>query len=95
MGKAEIESWISHAANGSDSPDSDSDAGTSSGGLEWRREYVLTDWPLALEVATTRLLSSSTKARIEFLTHELLVLAKHGGEPRNYHSHRDVTDPDS
>ena len=29
--------------------------------------------------AQTRLFTSSTKARIQFLTEELLVLAKHGG----------------
>ncbi|KAH9944598.1 armadillo-type protein [Amylocystis lapponica] len=71
MGKPEIESWIA-------STSTDENLAEGSGGPEWRRELVLNDWPRALEVARSRLLTSSTKIRIQFLRDELFVLAKHG-----------------
>lgn len=84
MGKAEIESWISSSASSDPAVDS-SGPGSSSGSSEWCREYVLTDWSRAQQIASTRLLSSSTKARIQFLVNELLVFAKHGGESKYAH----------
>ncbi|CCM02945.1 uncharacterized protein FIBRA_05060 [Fibroporia radiculosa] len=75
MGKSEIQSWI---ASTSTAADDDTEYGESSPSrLEWRRSDVLADWSRALEVARSRLLTSSTKKRLEFLSEELLVLAKH------------------
>ncbi|TFY63660.1 hypothetical protein EVJ58_g3122 [Rhodofomes roseus] len=75
MGKSDIQSWLAATSDAAGDVDLNGDA--SSGG-QWRRDYVVTDWPKALEVARTRLLTSSTKARTQFLKEELLVLAKHG-----------------
>ncbi|GBE83943.1 eIF-2-alpha kinase activator GCN1 [Sparassis crispa] len=74
MGKHEIESWIASTSTASD----DLDSSNASGLQEWRRDYVLTDWPKALDVARTRLFTSSTKVRLQFLREELLVLSKYG-----------------
>lgn len=76
MGKTEIENWIASTANGSDEYDDP----TRPGLPEWHRETVLTDWTQALQVAQKRLLTSSTKSRIQFLKEEILFLAKHAGE---------------
>ncbi|KAI0077211.1 ARM repeat-containing protein [Panus rudis PR-1116 ss-1] len=73
MGKAEIEAWIASTADGTDEFDDTPQSGLP----EWRRELVLSDWNNALEVAQKRLLTSSTKARIQFLKEELLFLARH------------------
>ena len=73
MGRSEIESWI--ASTSLESGDDED----SSGGPGWRRENILTDWSGSMLPAQTKLFSSSTKARVQFLKEELLVLAKHGG----------------
>ncbi|EGO00628.1 hypothetical protein SERLA73DRAFT_71629 [Serpula lacrymans var. lacrymans S7.3] len=52
--------------------------GDSERDLEWRRDRVLDEWPKAMEIAQSRLLTSSTRTRIQFLQEELLPLAKHG-----------------
>ena len=74
MGRSEIESWIASTASAS-GDDEDSPASASG----WRRENILKDWPGAMRAAQTMLFTSSTKARVQFLREELLVLAKHGG----------------
>lgn len=79
MGKPEIESWI---ASTSTVPDENLADG--SGLPEWRRDLVLKDWLRTLEVAQSRLLTSSTKVRIQFLRDEMLVLVRHGGESEQY-----------
>ncbi|RDX47550.1 ARM repeat-containing protein [Lentinus brumalis] len=73
MGRSEIESWIASTAHVS----GDDDEWTTSGSV-WRRENILKDWPSAMRAAQTRLFTSSTKGRVQFLREELLVLAKHG-----------------
>ncbi|KAH7929550.1 ARM repeat-containing protein [Leucogyrophana mollusca] len=45
---------------------------------EWRRDRVLDDWPHAMKIAQSKLLTSSTRTRIQFLQEELLSLASHG-----------------
>ena len=72
MGRSEIESWIASTASASGDDEDSSASG-------WRRENILKDWPGAMRAAQTMLFSSSTKARVQFLREELLVLAKHGG----------------
>ena len=74
MGRSEIESWIASTTR---EYGDDEDAPTN--GPEWRRENILKDWPGAMPAAQTRLYTSSTKARTQFLREELLVLANHGG----------------
>lgn len=78
MGKSDIQSWL--ASTSTAAGDEDHTNGDASNGGQWKREYVVTDWSKALEVARSRLLTSSTKLRTQFLREELLVLAKHGGE---------------
>ncbi|KAH9925947.1 ARM repeat-containing protein [Epithele typhae] len=73
MGRSEIETWMASTSTGSDD---EGDSSTS--GPTWRRENILKDWPTAMQVAQTKLFVSSTKARIQFLNEELLVLAKYG-----------------
>ncbi len=74
MGVSEIESWIA-ATN---TTEEDDDEGTTAC-TAWRRENIMKDWPGAMLAAQTRLFTSSTKARRQFLREELLVLANHGG----------------
>ncbi|KAI0757516.1 ARM repeat-containing protein [Daedaleopsis nitida] len=71
MGRSEIESWIASTSTSTD----DDEKSTIPG---WRRENIFNDWPGAMQTAQSRLFTSSTKARIQFLQEELLVLAKHG-----------------
>ncbi|KAI0710312.1 ARM repeat-containing protein [Cerioporus squamosus] len=73
MGRSEIESWIASTASVSGDDDDSTTPGS-----EWRRENIMKDWPGAMRAAQTRLFTSSTKARVQFLREELLVLAKHG-----------------
>ncbi|KAI0657693.1 ARM repeat-containing protein [Cubamyces menziesii] len=73
MGRSEIESWIASTTR---EYRDDEDAPTN--GPEWRRENILKDWSGAMPAAQTRLYTSSTKARTQFLREELLVLANHG-----------------
>ncbi|KAI0827665.1 ARM repeat-containing protein [Trametes gibbosa] len=73
MGRSEIESWIS-ATSTSYGDDED----VPSTGPEWRRENIMKAWSGAMLAAQTQLSTSSTKARIQFLREELLVLANHG-----------------
>ncbi|KAH9915889.1 armadillo-type protein [Fomitopsis serialis] len=75
MGKSDIQSWL---ASTSDAPGDSDPNGDANNGMQWRRDYVVTDWAKALEVARSRLLTSSTKARTQFLREELLMMAKHG-----------------
>lgn len=77
MGKSDIQSWLASTSN--TTGDEDTTNGDASNDGQWRREYVLTNWSKALEVARSQLLTSSTKIRTQFLKEELLVLAKHGG----------------
>ena len=77
MGKSDIQSWLASTSN--TTGDEDTTNGDARNDGQWRREYVLTDWSKALEVARSQLLTSSTKLRTQFLKEELLVLAKHGG----------------
>ncbi|KAI0800349.1 ARM repeat-containing protein [Fomes fomentarius] len=70
MGRSEIESWIASTAN---TPGDDEDSVAPG----WRREDILNDWSSAMRSAQTRLFTSSTKARVQFLREELHVLAKH------------------
>ncbi|KAF9234000.1 armadillo-type protein [Melanogaster broomeanus] len=44
-------------------------------GQLWRREHVFHDWENSIQIARTRLLSSSTKVRLQFLREDLLWLA--------------------
>ena len=74
MGRSEIESWIASTSDVSGDIDD-----SLSSGRGWRRENILTDWSGSMLAAQTSLFTSSTKARIQFLREELLVLAKHGG----------------
>lgn len=78
MGKSDIQSWLASTSN--DAGDEEHANGHASNSGQWKREYVLTDWSKALEAARSRLLTSSTKLRTQFLREELLVMAKHGGE---------------
>ncbi|TBU31959.1 ARM repeat-containing protein [Dichomitus squalens] len=73
MGRSEIESWIA-STRYSTADDEDS----TSGGPRWRRENILADWSCSMLTAQTKLFTSSTKSRVQFLREELLVLAKHG-----------------
>ncbi|KAH9856756.1 ARM repeat-containing protein [Lenzites betulinus] len=73
MGRSEIESWI--AATSTNYGD---DEDVPSTGPEWRRENIMKNWSGAMLAAQTRLFTSSTKARTQFLREELLVLANHG-----------------
>ncbi|THH23082.1 hypothetical protein EUX98_g8100 [Antrodiella citrinella] len=43
---------------------------------EWRRDDVLSDWPRVVELAQKKLLTSSTKLRVQFLKEELFFIAK-------------------
>ncbi|KZS99616.1 uncharacterized protein LAESUDRAFT_667776 [Laetiporus sulphureus 93-53] len=72
MGKSEIESWTASTSSAVDDTNSVNN-GTASTQLEWRREDVLADWSRALEAARCRLLTSSTKSRVQFLREELMV----------------------
>ena len=78
MGKSDIQSWLASTSNTTGYEDSTN--GDANIGGQWRRDYILTDWSKALEVARSRLLTSSTRVRTQFLKEELLVLAKHGGK---------------
>ena len=80
MGKAEVEAWIASTSSGS----GEYDESLRPGLPEWHREAVLKDWAQALQVAQKRLLTSSTKSRVQFLKEELLFLAKHAGKSTMY-----------
>lgn len=73
MSKSEIQSWIASTSTSDEN-------GDMTDTLFWRRDRVLNEWPQALEYAQSRLMTSKTKIRIQFLRDELLSLAKHGGE---------------
>ncbi|KAI0764358.1 ARM repeat-containing protein [Trametes elegans] len=73
MGRSEIESWIA-----STPAIYDEDEEHTTAGPQWRRENIMKDWPGAMLAAQTRLFTSSTKARTQFLREEFSVLAKHG-----------------
>ncbi|KAI0688462.1 ARM repeat-containing protein [Cytidiella melzeri] len=73
MGKSEIQSWIA-----STSYSDDGELNGSASSSQWRREAILSDWPSALQAARTRLLTSSTNVRQQFLREELFFIAKHG-----------------
>lgn len=47
--------------------------------LSWHKDEVAADWSDAIKTARKRLMVSSTRARIDFLTDELLPLAKNPG----------------
>ncbi|CDO72622.1 hypothetical protein BN946_scf184985.g41 [Trametes cinnabarina] len=73
MGRSEIESWIASTMHEYGEDDEIPPTGP-----EWRRENIMKDWSNAMRAAQTRLFTSSTKARTQFLKEELLVLANHG-----------------
>lgn len=56
------------------------DPGDSAAGSTWYKDEVSEDWTGALETAKARLMTSSTRTRLEFLRDELLPLSKHGGK---------------
>ncbi|KAJ8595557.1 ARM repeat-containing protein [Rhizopogon salebrosus TDB-379] len=49
------------------------------GGQMWTRDLVREDWQKAMQVAQGKLLTSSTRIRLQFLQEELLWLATNGG----------------
>lgn len=76
MGKPDIESWIASTSTSPSTVDNENSDGSAFG---WRRELVLSDWQAAMSAARRRLLTSSTKIRIQFLKEELLYIAQHCG----------------
>ncbi|KIK38679.1 hypothetical protein CY34DRAFT_809070, partial [Suillus luteus UH-Slu-Lm8-n1] len=48
-------------------------------GQSWTRDLVQEDWQKAMQIAQGRLLTSSTRIRLQFLQEELLWLATNGG----------------
>jgi hypothetical protein len=55
------------------------DAEGSGSTLSWHKDEVVADWSEAIKTARKRLMVSSTRSRIDFLTDELLPLAKDPG----------------
>lgn len=74
MSKSNIQSWIT-----STSARVDEDPSVQQENV-WQRDRVPTDWPAAMEYAQKVLLNGKTKARIEFLRSDILMLARHAGE---------------
>ena len=75
MSKAEIQSWIT-ASEGLDGEEELTTA------FRWDSLNERSNWPSFLDYAKGRLLTSSTKTRIEFLTNRLSPLAARGGTQR-------------
>jgi hypothetical protein len=48
-------------------------------GQLWTRDLVQEDWQEAMQIAQRKLLTSSTRIRLQFLQEELLWLATNGG----------------
>ncbi|KAG2360727.1 ARM repeat-containing protein [Suillus spraguei] len=53
--------------------------GEDTSGQSWTRDLVQEDWQKAIQIAQGRLLTSSTRIRLQFLQEELLWLATNGG----------------
>ncbi|KAG1774599.1 armadillo-type protein [Suillus placidus] len=53
--------------------------GEDTSGQSWARDLVQEDWQKAMQIAQGRLLTSSTRIRLQFLQEELLWLATNGG----------------
>ncbi|KAG2158689.1 armadillo-type protein [Suillus bovinus] len=53
--------------------------GEDTSGQSWTRDLVQEDWQKAMQIAQGRLLTSSTRIRLQFLQEELLWLANNGG----------------
>ncbi|KAG1831619.1 armadillo-type protein [Suillus variegatus] len=53
--------------------------GEDTSGQLWARDLVQEDWQKAMQIAQGRLLTSSTRIRLQFLQEELLWLANNGG----------------
>ncbi|KAG1832884.1 armadillo-type protein [Suillus subalutaceus] len=53
--------------------------GEDTSGQSWTRDLVLEDWQKAMQIAQGRLLTSSTRIRLQFLQDELIWLATNGG----------------
>jgi hypothetical protein len=53
--------------------------GEDTSGKSWTRDLVQEDWQKAMQIAQGRLLTSSTRIRLQFLQEELLWLATNGG----------------
>ena len=73
MGRRDIETWIATTEGPSD------DEAEGSGAEGW--ENARDDWDSFMKIAPLQLLSSSTKARIDFIESTLIPLSKHAGEP--------------
>jgi hypothetical protein len=84
MSKTEIQSW----AAASEGLDGDDELTTS---FRWDSLNEDSNWPSFLDHAKGQLLTSSTKARIEFLTNRLSPLAARGGAQR-VESHQQCVD---
>lgn len=72
----DIEAWVQSSASGyTDAMDS----GDIGAGPTWHTDEVSKDWTGALKIASSRLMTSSTRTRLDFLRDELLPLAKRSG----------------
>jgi hypothetical protein len=72
-GETDIESWLVSTIASNEMDDEDK------GGQMWTRDLVREDWQKAMQVAQGKLLTSSTRIRLQFLQEELLWLATNGG----------------
>lgn len=72
MSKAEIQSWIT-ASEGADNDEDEVPT------FQWTDIHEESRWPTFLEYAKGKILTSSTKRRIEFLEERLTPLSLRGG----------------
>ncbi|KAF9232420.1 hypothetical protein BU15DRAFT_67476 [Melanogaster broomeanus] len=70
LSNSDIQSWLASSI-----PHADLDEQALPEEQPWRRDHVFQHWQNSMQIARTRLLSSSTKVRFQFLRQDLLWLA--------------------
>jgi len=73
LSKTDIESWLVSTIPSNKMDDEDKS------GQLWTRDLVQEDWQKAMQIAHGKLLTSSTRIRLQFLQEELLWLTTNGG----------------